>query len=243
MGTIASQFTSVSIVYSTVCSGSDKRKHQSSASLVFVRGIYRRPVNSPHKGLVRWKCFHLMTSSWLLKVRTFYSGRGGRFPRAFRAGVIIVYSPKALCHHWSHRHRDKITVGHIVSMRREARTVIPVKQHRCQHRCPDDWFINWCLENCFIHGTRPSVIIRHDSDMFCCNRYCITVAFTMPPDPWNLPRTPYSVDFKALCIIMVVCTKYSLYGVKRSNIKSLSINHAKYPQMLANIIQHKIKKI
>ena len=30
-------------------SGADHRKHQSSASLAFVRGIHRGPVNSPHK--------------------------------------------------------------------------------------------------------------------------------------------------------------------------------------------------
>ena len=30
-----------------------------------VRGIYRWPVNSPHKWQVKRKCFHLMTSSWL----------------------------------------------------------------------------------------------------------------------------------------------------------------------------------
>ena len=49
MGALVSQITSVSIVYSTVCSGTDPRKHQSSASLAFVRGIHREPVNSPHK--------------------------------------------------------------------------------------------------------------------------------------------------------------------------------------------------
>ena len=43
------QITGVSIVYSTVCSDADQRKHQSSASLAFVRGIHRWPVNSPHK--------------------------------------------------------------------------------------------------------------------------------------------------------------------------------------------------
>ena len=57
MSTIASQITGVSSVYSTVCSGTDRRKHQSSASLVFVRGIHRWPVNSPHKGPVRRKLF------------------------------------------------------------------------------------------------------------------------------------------------------------------------------------------
>ena len=55
MGTTVSQITSLTIVYSTVYSGADQRKHQSSASLAFVRGIHRWPVNSPHKGLVTRK--------------------------------------------------------------------------------------------------------------------------------------------------------------------------------------------
>ena len=49
MGTVASQITSLTIVYTTVYSDADQRKHQSSASLAFVRGIHRGPVNSPHK--------------------------------------------------------------------------------------------------------------------------------------------------------------------------------------------------
>ena len=49
MGTIASQITSLTIVYSTVYSDADQRKCQSSASLASVRGIHRRPLNSPHK--------------------------------------------------------------------------------------------------------------------------------------------------------------------------------------------------
>ena len=54
---MASQITGVSIVYSTLCSCADQRKHQSSASLVFVWGIHRWPVNSPHKGPVPRKIF------------------------------------------------------------------------------------------------------------------------------------------------------------------------------------------
>ena len=57
MGTMASQITSLTIVYSTVCSGEDQRKHQSSASLGFVRGIHRWPVNFPHKWPVTQKMF------------------------------------------------------------------------------------------------------------------------------------------------------------------------------------------
>ena len=49
MGAMASQITSLTIVYSTVYSGTDQTKHQSSTSLAFVRGIHRWLVNSPHK--------------------------------------------------------------------------------------------------------------------------------------------------------------------------------------------------
>ena len=57
MSMIASQITSLTIVYSTVYSGADQRKHQSCASLAFVRGIHRWPVNSPHKGPVTRNMF------------------------------------------------------------------------------------------------------------------------------------------------------------------------------------------
>ena len=57
MGSMASQITSLTIVYSAVYSGADQRKHQSSASLAFVRGIHRRPVNSPYKWPVTRKMF------------------------------------------------------------------------------------------------------------------------------------------------------------------------------------------
>ena len=57
MSTIASQVTSLTIVYSTVYSGADQSKHQSSAPLAFVRGIHRGPVNSPHKGPVTRNMF------------------------------------------------------------------------------------------------------------------------------------------------------------------------------------------
>ena len=57
MGTIASQITSLTIVYSTVYSDADQRTHQSSSSLAIVRGIHRRPVNSPHKWPVTQKIF------------------------------------------------------------------------------------------------------------------------------------------------------------------------------------------
>ena len=68
MSAMASQITSLTIVYPSFCSRIDQRKHQSSALIAFVRGIHRWPVNSPHKGQVTRKCFHLMTSSWLVPI-------------------------------------------------------------------------------------------------------------------------------------------------------------------------------
>ena len=41
MTTMASQITSITVVYSTVYSDADQRNHQSSASLAFVWGIHR----------------------------------------------------------------------------------------------------------------------------------------------------------------------------------------------------------
>ena len=57
MSTMVSQITSLTIVYLTVYSGTDERKHQSSMSLAFVRGIHRWPVNSLHKAPVMRKLF------------------------------------------------------------------------------------------------------------------------------------------------------------------------------------------
>ena len=57
MRPMASQITSLTIVYSTVYSDADQRKHQSPASLAFVRGIHRGPLNSPHKWPVTRKMF------------------------------------------------------------------------------------------------------------------------------------------------------------------------------------------
>ena len=57
MSAMASQITSLTIVYSTVYPGADQSNHQSSTSLAFVWGIHRGPVNSPHKWPVTRKMF------------------------------------------------------------------------------------------------------------------------------------------------------------------------------------------
>ena len=74
---MASQITSLTIVYSTVYSGADQRKRQSYASLAFAREIHQWPVNghSPHKGPVTGKMFpfddiimDLNIAQWMVKL-------------------------------------------------------------------------------------------------------------------------------------------------------------------------------
>ena len=57
MSMMVSQITSLRIVYSIFYLSTDKKKHQSSALLAFVRGIHQRLVNSLHKGLIMRKMF------------------------------------------------------------------------------------------------------------------------------------------------------------------------------------------
>ena len=57
MTMLASQITSLPVVCSIVYSDVNQRKHQSSASLAFVREIHRGPVNFPHKWPVTRKMF------------------------------------------------------------------------------------------------------------------------------------------------------------------------------------------
>ena len=66
-GAMVYQITSLTIVYSGVYSGADKKKHQSSASLAFVWGIHWWPVNSPQmasnaENVSIWSCHHELRS-------------------------------------------------------------------------------------------------------------------------------------------------------------------------------------
>ena len=76
MGAMTSQITSLTIVYPTVSSGAE-RKHQSSASLAFVRGIHCWPVNSPHKWPVTRKMFPFDNVIIQITKHTRYLGLAG----------------------------------------------------------------------------------------------------------------------------------------------------------------------
>ena len=65
MTTVASQITSLTVVYSIAYSDADQRKNRSSASLAIVRRIHRDRWNPHTKGPeYSGKLSHLMTSSW-----------------------------------------------------------------------------------------------------------------------------------------------------------------------------------
>ena len=67
MGAIASQITSLTIVYSIVYSDAYQRKYQNSASLAFVRGSHRGPVNSrTNDQLLIFLCYFIQHVSYLL---------------------------------------------------------------------------------------------------------------------------------------------------------------------------------
>ena len=63
MGMMASKITSLTIIYSTIYSGADQRKHQSSASLAFEREFTGDRWIPRTNGQQRGKCLHLVTSS------------------------------------------------------------------------------------------------------------------------------------------------------------------------------------
>ena len=86
--------TSLTSVFSTVYSDADQRKHQSSASLAFVRGIHRGPVNSPHKWPVTRKLFpfdDVIMSSPDWECRQW----------VISAGVIITCAPVSTDNDWT----------------------------------------------------------------------------------------------------------------------------------------------
>ena len=80
IGAMASQITSLTIVYPALYSGADQRKHQSSASLAFVRWNHRWPVNSPHKWPVTRKMFpfHDVIMPQFVRAHAFTCDEGGK---------------------------------------------------------------------------------------------------------------------------------------------------------------------
>ena len=95
MGVMASQITSLTIIYSTVYSGADQRKHQSSASRAFVLGIHRSLMSSSHKGLVTRKNVSIWWRHHVLPLNCYAIARVREEieQRDIRIKILQVYMP------------------------------------------------------------------------------------------------------------------------------------------------------
>ena len=95
MSALVSHIIGVSIVCLTVGSGADQRKHESSASLAFVEGIHRWPVNSRHKRPVTRKMFPFDDDIILFSQHL-------QYPNASKHQVLrshsVVSTDQGLCH-------------------------------------------------------------------------------------------------------------------------------------------------
>ena len=93
MSAMASQITSLTIVYSSVYSGADQRKHQSSASLAFVWGIHWWPVNSPYKWpATRYRFpFDDVIMNW-------YDYQDTSVPKQTSVDIIVLFFHMSLSH-------------------------------------------------------------------------------------------------------------------------------------------------
>ena len=96
MGTMASQITSLTIVWSTVYSGADQIRYQNPASLASVRVIHRWSVISPHKGPVKrkkvsiwWRHYVILTFH---SVRRSHLTRGFATPKAIHTNFHVILS-------------------------------------------------------------------------------------------------------------------------------------------------------
>ena len=123
MGAMASQITSLAIVYSTIYSCTDQRKHQRSAW----------PVNSPHKGPVTRKIFPLMRSSW---VTDLYSGLAPIWRQSISGTNYVTVCPSNL--QWR---RDIKRVQHYWLFMRETTNRFP--SQRTSHT------EHWCFIFCW----------------------------------------------------------------------------------------------
>ena len=87
MTMLASQITSLTVVYSIVYSGVNQRKYQSSASLANVREIHWGPVNFPHKWPVTRKMFPF--DDVIMIVTLFHDLNGWNFRRGKRNRMSV----------------------------------------------------------------------------------------------------------------------------------------------------------
>ena len=126
--TMVPQITCVSSVYATLASGADQRKYQSFASLAFVRGIHRWPMNSSHKGPVTlenvsiWWCHHVMvmaskTAEGLATVMIYYQSTACCACANLNSLPWRKWPPFCRQHFQMHFHEWKVCISILISLR------------------------------------------------------------------------------------------------------------------------------
>ena len=94
MSALTSQITSLRVFTKPFIQGADQRKHQSSSSLAFVRGIHRWPVTSPHKGPVTRKMFPF--DDVILRFQQSECNRMFRCLQIWQPSEVMFFNLKAL---------------------------------------------------------------------------------------------------------------------------------------------------
>ena len=148
MSVMTSQITSLTIVYSVVYSGTDQRKHQSSAPWAFVREIHRSPVNSPHKGpgkpgLYSMRAYTRAYADCRRNCLYFYRRLRPAHTHAYadcRRQIQTYWTFKASAdqrrHHSQSRKRSKVTEGRRVVLHRDVCGRIPTHTLACLYFDP-----------------------------------------------------------------------------------------------------------
>ena len=190
--TMASQIASLNTVYSTVYSGADQRKHQSSASLDFVRGIHRSLVSSPDKGPVTRKMFpfddvimyiygtpamkgwHLTESEWSsFHQRVPVSCLAKHIRRA--GNINMDLHPKILIH----------------IKRTEVVMTFPYKQRVLMHG-HQGWNVRHGL--CYIYNIYLYIWVVCSFCLFCCLFIIVTTQFVALYKPCKPKPKPSTYD-------------------------------------------------
>ena len=147
MTVISSQITGLTVVYSIVYSDAGRRKHQNSASLAFVRGIHRGPVNSPHKWPVTRKMFPFGDVIMIWGVITH---PWSQFARRVGRSKLITGDRKRFRFIYCHTiqsdtsyHRN--TIDHIIKTSKETHLI----QNYLETNILHDDVIKWKLFRCY----------------------------------------------------------------------------------------------
>ena len=152
MSAVASQITGVWTVCSTDSWGADKRKHQSSASLAFVWGIHRRPVDSPH---------NMPVNSGNVSIWWRYRASFDTFQyMCFNAPTVLLHAP------WSHQCQCVLNHRKLDCLLNSLFSITITKSPKLQHfwifmdghRFPLQRASNPELSHAMIHRTHDVVI-------------------------------------------------------------------------------------